>query len=472
MPRRARVLLTFDVEDPVTPASDDAVKWLADMLRKRGVSGAFFLTGDKARALVRRQRHDVFEALRTHDIGYHTNHHSTHPTVAEYLAPLDWAKGVAEVVAQERSGADLIRDLTGRDLCGFATAGTSWGPQVPGALSALGVPAHLHSFSRTGGGHNPHWYAGALCFARSEAVGPVEDFLPDPVRFAELIGRIPGMIEQAARSEDGVVHLYIGHPTMFVHREFWDAANYAGGCNPPPGAPLVAPGRRPPAETRTMLDNLARLIDVLHASPAAEFVAFGEMVAALRRRPGLDAGWFGSALGEAAGPGIRTTSRVLSPAQLLYAMCRELTGEDVERAGAVPEILGPVALPDSDHVPGHPDRLDATRLREAGASVCREVSATGALPALAAADGIAVPVAALYRCLLGLTADGSVRGLRSLPEAVPVSVTPELPEVAEEISEHYLRRVRRWMHRPDLDVTGLARITRAQTWSLRATALA
>ncbi|MCE0445445.1 hypothetical protein LT493_11695 [Streptomyces tricolor] len=82
--------------------------WLAELLRDKGVSAAFFITGDKARALVRRQRLDVFEALRSHDIGYHTNHHSTHPTIAEYLEPCGWADGVAEGRAPRtlRSGPD------------------------------------------------------------------------------------------------------------------------------------------------------------------------------------------------------------------------------------------------------------------------------------------------------------------------------------------------------------------------------
>lgn len=472
MPGKAQVFLTFDVEDPVTPASDDAVVWLAELLRDKGVSAAFFITGDKARALVRRQRLDVFEALRSHDIGYHTNHHSTHPTIAEYLEPCGWADGVAEVARRERSGADLIRDLSGRQLCGFATAGTSWGPQVPGALAELDIPAHVHSFSRTGGGHNPHWYAGALCFARSEATGPVEDDLQDPARFTDLIGRLPQTIRRAAQSEDRILHLYIGHPTMFVNQEFWDGLNYASGRNPDPGSALVAPPPRSSADTRTMLDRLARFIDAVRASPEAEFVAFSDLVAARRITPVFSEGWFATALAEAAGPNIGTTSRLVSPAQLLHALCRGIQGEDIDRAGPGGEILGPVERPRSAEQPGHPVRLDDKQLREVADSVCRTVAATGALPALARTDGIAVPAATLYSSLLDLVARDPAEGLRSLPGTVPLSTRAELPPVADEISEHYNRRVRRWMHRPDLDVTELTRLTRAQTWSLRAAAAA
>ncbi|MYU23650.1 polysaccharide deacetylase family protein [Streptomyces sp. SID8352] len=471
MRRKAQVFLTFDVEDPVTPASDDAVVWLADLLREKDVNGAFFLTGDKARALRQRQRLDVFEALRGHDVGYHTNHHSTHPTVAEYLEPHGWADGVAEVVRRELSGADLIRELSGRQLCGFATAGTSWGPHVPGALAALGIPAHVHSFSRTGGGHNPHWYAGALCFARSEAVGPVEDDLQDQARFAELLGRLPQLIKEAAESEDRILHLYVGHPTIFVNQEFWDGLNYASGRNPEPGVALTAPRPRSSGGTRTMLDNLALLIDTVQASPDAEFVAFSDLVAARRTEPTFREGWFTTALAEAAKTDdIRTTSRTVSPAQLLHAVCRAVQGEDVNRSGPGGDVLGPVELPKPGEPVDHPAGLDHEQLRAVAASVRRTVAATGTLPAVARADGIAVPVATLYRSLLEFTARGGADVLRALPETVPLTAGTEFPWIADEISEHYGRRVRRWMHRPDLDVTELMRLTRAQTWSLRATA--
>ncbi|MER5355642.1 polysaccharide deacetylase family protein [Kitasatospora sp. NPDC002551] len=472
MPRSVRVFLTFDVEDPVTARSDDAVVRVAGLLRERGARAAFFVTGDKARALVRRGRPDVFEALRAHDVGYHTNHHSTHPTVAEYLERRDWADGVAEVVARERSGAELVRELTGRRLCGFAGPGTSWGPQLPAALAALDIPAHLHSFSRTGGGHNPHWYAGALCFARSEAVGPVEDVLPDPARFAELLARVPELVDRAARSADGVLHLYIGHPTMFVNREFWDGLNYAAGRNPAPGAPLAEPAARPAEETRTMLDNLGRLVDAVRARPGAEIVGFGDLVEERLRTPAPRGDWFAAELRAAAAePGIRTTSRTASPAQLLHAMCGAVLGRDPGSGGPPGEVHGPVARPAGGIPAGGRCEADRDTVLGLAAELCREVAATGALPAsVRGPGGVAVAPATLHRGLLDLAGTGGAEALRELPARVVLPAVAPLPEVGEEMAEHFTRRVRRWMHRPDLDVTELARLTRAQTWTLRATA--
>ncbi|HHY97723.1 MAG TPA: hypothetical protein GX509_03175 [Firmicutes bacterium] len=54
------------------------------------------MVGEKLRALKRRRRQDILAGLRNHEIGYHTNLHSVHPTVAEYLKDLGWEEGIEE----------------------------------------------------------------------------------------------------------------------------------------------------------------------------------------------------------------------------------------------------------------------------------------------------------------------------------------------------------------------------------------
>src|SRR5258708_28767776 len=80
------VILWFDTEDYLLPADDDATKRLCEMLTQRGIRATFKLVGEKARVLEKRGRTDVISALKNHDIGYHSNFHSVHPTVSEYLA--------------------------------------------------------------------------------------------------------------------------------------------------------------------------------------------------------------------------------------------------------------------------------------------------------------------------------------------------------------------------------------------------
>src|SRR5262249_6306360 len=76
------VILWFDTEDYLLPASDDAALRVASILSSRGIRATFKVVGEKARTLERRGRKDVIEALGRHDIGYHSNFHSVHPTPA------------------------------------------------------------------------------------------------------------------------------------------------------------------------------------------------------------------------------------------------------------------------------------------------------------------------------------------------------------------------------------------------------
>ena len=77
--------LLMDVEDLIDPESDDIAKICAEILLEEGVQATMCIVGEKARLLRKRRRVDVIEALSKHDIGYHTDLHSVHPTIAEFL---------------------------------------------------------------------------------------------------------------------------------------------------------------------------------------------------------------------------------------------------------------------------------------------------------------------------------------------------------------------------------------------------
>src|SRR5206468_5923464 len=105
------VILWFDTEDYLLPADDDATKRLAEMLTQRGIRATFKLVGEKARVLEQRRRRDVIAALKKHDIGYHANFHSVHPTPSEYLADAGFLDGMAEFVRREGGGAADVRRI-------------------------------------------------------------------------------------------------------------------------------------------------------------------------------------------------------------------------------------------------------------------------------------------------------------------------------------------------------------------------
>src|SRR5436305_2210503 len=138
-----RVILWFDTEDYLLPADDDATKRLAEMLAERNIRATFKLVGEKARVLEQRGRRDVILALGKHDIGYHANFHSVHPTPSEYLADCGLLDGMAEFVRREGGGAADVRRVFGRKtLVCYGQPGSSWAAQANAALAEIGIAPH------------------------------------------------------------------------------------------------------------------------------------------------------------------------------------------------------------------------------------------------------------------------------------------------------------------------------------------
>lgn len=284
---RIDVILWFDTEDYLLPASDDSAKRLAELLTKRGIRATFKVVGEKARTLERRGRTDVIAALRKHEIGYHSNFHSVHPTPTEYLSDCGWLDGVAEFVRREGSGAaDVRRIFNVPVLACYGQPGSSWAPQAIGALSAIGVaphkvPCYVDEGTHVGLNQKPFWYAGAINvyhmgnnYTRMELHDPamVE---PAKKKFAEISERL--------RSEDGGLISIFYHPCEWVHREFWDGVNFANGANPPREA-WKPPAQRPSNETEGAFNRFAEYIDFIRSVPGVRFITAADLPLIYRDR--------------------------------------------------------------------------------------------------------------------------------------------------------------------------------------------
>jgi peptidoglycan/xylan/chitin deacetylase (PgdA/CDA1 family) len=225
------VVLWFDTEDYILPQSDDAAKRIADLLTRQGVRATFKVVGEKGRTLVRRHRLDVIQALQRHEIGYHANTHSQHPTVAEYESQLDWEAGAAEFTRRERPGYEDLRRIFGQAPTCYGQPGSSWAPQVFPALQSWGVKVYLDDAPHVGLDGKPFWYGGLLNIFHIQAGS---DLRPnaDWSNLAAVKANFQATYASLLQSGGGIVSLYF-HPCEFVHREFWDAVNFAQGANPP-----------------------------------------------------------------------------------------------------------------------------------------------------------------------------------------------------------------------------------------------
>ena len=160
---KAYVLFWFDVEDCTVPQSDDAAKRLAWILERHKVRGTMKLVGQKVRLLEQRIRYDVVDALKRHDIGYHSNWHGLRPQVSEYLAPLGWDEGAAEFERREGPGLEDVRRVFGTQPVTYGQPGPNWAPQVFPVLRRWGIPTYVSGFGYVGVDSQPFWYGGVLC---------------------------------------------------------------------------------------------------------------------------------------------------------------------------------------------------------------------------------------------------------------------------------------------------------------------
>ncbi len=281
---RIDVILWFDTEDYLLPAADDAAKRIAEMLTARKMRATFKVVGEKARVLEGRGRRDVIAALQQHDIGYHSDFHSTHPTPTEYLAPCGLLDGMAEFVRRERSGAADVRRIFGvKKLACYGQPGSSWAAQSTAALPEIGVaPCYVDEGSPIGLNEKPFWFAGALhVYKMGHGRGYTRMELHDAAAVEPAKQEVSAMAERLAREDGGGIISIFYHPCEWVHREFWDGVNFSRGANPP-RADWRPPAQLPPEETEAAFQRFGEYLDHLLTIPGVRFVTASELPAIYR----------------------------------------------------------------------------------------------------------------------------------------------------------------------------------------------
>lgn len=274
------VVLWFDTEDYILPQSDDAAKRIAAFLTQQGIRATFKVVGEKARVLDRRGRRDVIGALSQHEIGYHSNTHSQHPTVAEYESTLDWQTGVEEFTRREKPGFEAVRRVFRQAPTCYGQPGSSWAPQSFAALNNWGVKVYLDEGSQVGLDGQPFWYGGLLNIFNirdGSKLRPNADWSNRADAQADFHDM---HLRLTSRPNGGLVSLYF-HPCEFVHREFWDAVNFARGSSPSPDDWKVPP-MKSPEESEKAFKYFEELVTYMMSFQRVEFVTASETLQLFR----------------------------------------------------------------------------------------------------------------------------------------------------------------------------------------------
>ncbi len=277
---RVYVILWFDTEDYLLPASDDAALKVAELLTSQGIRGTFKVVGEKARTLEKRKRTDVIAALKKHEIGYHSNFHSAQPTPALYLSPLGWDEGVAEFDRREGPGrADVERIFGVAPTC-YGQPGSSWGPQSYGAMKKWGMNVYLDAGRHVSLDGKPCFFAGVFTLyqlthtIRADLNKP-EEFEKATLRFAEA--------HKALLAEGGGVISTVYHPCEWVHKKFWDGVNFAKGANPPRSAWKLPP-QKTAEETKLSFRIFSDYISFMKRFDDVQFITASEAAKLYRDR--------------------------------------------------------------------------------------------------------------------------------------------------------------------------------------------
>jgi hypothetical protein len=279
-PPRVYVILWFDTEDYLLPASDDAALHIAQFLSSEDIHGTFKVVGEKARTLQRRKRDDVITALNKHEIGYHSNYHSVHPTPAQYLSTLGWDEGVAEFDRRERPGFEDVKRVFGKTPTCYGQPGSSWGPQSFGAMRNWGMDVYLDAGTHVRLDGRPHFYCGVFTLYQLQYL--MRTGLGGPKDEKEAEERFAAAREKLLAEGGGMVSV-IYHPCEFVHKQFWDGVNFRLGANPPREEWQVPP-QKTPEETRVAYDCFESWVRFMKRFDDVRFVTASEAATLHRDR--------------------------------------------------------------------------------------------------------------------------------------------------------------------------------------------
>jgi hypothetical protein len=269
------VVLWFDTEDYIEASADNAALRIANDLTVLGVRATFKVVGEKARVLESRGRKDVIAALKQHDIGYHSNWHSVHPTPAEYLVRMGFVEGADEFERREAAGLADVKRVFGIEPSCYGQPGNSWGPQTNAALRRMNVLVYLDEGDQVGLGEQPFWYDGLL-YVFHMGKNQFRAQLNVGNEDREAYQRFDEAATRLSAAGGGVISIYY-HPTEFVTTEFWDGVNFRHGANPE-RADWAKPKLRTREDSERTYGVLRSFVQHMKQQPDVRFVTARELL--------------------------------------------------------------------------------------------------------------------------------------------------------------------------------------------------
>ncbi len=270
-PAKVYVVLWFDTEDYLSPRDDDASLHLANFLTDEKIKATFKVVGEKARVMERTGRTDTIAALKKHEIGFHSNYHSPHPTPSQYMSGLGWDEGVAEFKRREGPGVEDLRRIFGVNPTCYGQPGSSWGPQAFGAMKDWGMKAYMDAGSHLGVDGKPHYFSGLLTMYKlthhpRTGLGGEKDLAAGKESFQRAY-------DQLMKEGGGIISIYY-HPCEWIHKQFWDSIFKDGGN--PAREDWKMPPQKTAEETKVAYETFEAWIRYIKTLPDLRFITVSE----------------------------------------------------------------------------------------------------------------------------------------------------------------------------------------------------
>ncbi len=459
------VSIWLDTEDYMNPRSDDAALRLARILSDLGAPATFKMVGEKLRSLERGGRVDVIDAIRKHDVGYHTDWHSRHPMVSEYLVDAGWDDGVELVLRNEGPGLDDVRRVF-EGASSYGQAGAAWAPQPYAACREWGIPVYLDESDHMSVEHGPHHYCGVIgVFGLGPANARVR--LGGTDGLTKSKAALDRAVDFARSSGGGIVNVYY-HPCEFISPEFPDSINFGGGCNPAPGRYEI-PKPFAPSDVEQGYAQFEDYVKYMLVRDDIKLVTGSEIAESYRDRlegASLDTIQINRAAEDFidARGFVGIDSAWLSPAQtfqLVVDRLVQIADSQVESAIEIMHVLGPKDLPSGGAITEA--WVAGNDLLTAALSASRGLHASGQVPATPRIGDVSVTPEAFLtgacRLLLAVDSGAAIPGHVGLAhERLATEV-----HVAEDSEELW-----RWpIHSPGFRAPRIMEQARLQAWTIK-----
>jgi hypothetical protein len=395
-----------------------------------------------------------------HDIGSHTNLGSIHPTVTEILEFADWDSGVEQMLYNESIGFEELERISGIPVMTLARHGGSYGPQLVYALGQLGKgyvysPIHLP-------GHNAVWFCNTLNFHGD--YGFFDDTYYKDELFNPLFDSVQRNFQKDIEGLD-VVAFFGCHPTKVRSEQFWDF-NFYYGANPPLDS-CKAPDLRPLESMETAKKNFKRLMEFLKSQEYIEITTLNDLMDRFSYQKDFITKHELKSYAETVLKNHAVViNQYFSPSEMFEALTSSF--DEYNQKGSLPGKsdricpLGPMEMPDT--IPGISE-ITSDQANHLIHEAYVWIRDRGYLPAWLTIDDNRVGTGSLLALFSEMYLDILSGGLKKSYQVIPFDPWPKENEQAI-ISE--VEACKDWVvHKPDLDMSNLVKLTRLQLWTLK-----